>query len=302
MLQKEFFGVESFNPRPYFDNTILNLSGAAKFEADTVFKPGRYSVDVQAGATYRNGYEWVGIPARIMQQIIVNSPFIIRAYCGSKATESSGGINPYSGTFKVNAWSSKSDVPSVSHIFGNSGSPCCIPDNNYIYAATSGNCLGNGTLSVQGTLYQAAGAGSCLHFMPLGGVFGTNYIFAFHVTASAAKGALSAGDSAGVGSAYGGAGSGSSYYAGSSGLVIGKSYSFNAGSTPYGNGGAGVYAANYYSVGNSGTGIGYGYGGGISANGSGAWFNGTNWQDSRSVASSKDQDGHIIVTYLGPIN
>ena len=296
-LQKGFFMTESFNPSPFWDNTIVNLSGAQKFEEDTVFPVGRYRVDVQAGATYTNGYS--GYSAQIIQDVVVEEPFIIRAYCGSRGTQSSGGINPYSGEYKVNSYTNASNVPSINHIFGNSGSPGLNPNAKWVQFCASGNCLGNGVLSVQGAAYQAPGAGSCLHFLPNGGTFGIDYLKAFHVTAAPNH-------SGGSGSAYGGAGSGRANNSASSGLVIGKSYSLNAGSTPYGTGGAGVYSgASDRLPGNNGTGIGFGYGGGMSggdAKGAGAWFDGTIWHDSRTVASAADQDGHIIVTYLGTIN
>ncbi|MEE1030032.1 MAG: hypothetical protein UIC65_03340, partial [Alphaproteobacteria bacterium] len=51
MLQKEFFQVQPFNPNPYWNPVIVNLSGASKFEANTVFVPGRYKIEVAPGAT-----------------------------------------------------------------------------------------------------------------------------------------------------------------------------------------------------------------------------------------------------------
>lgn len=281
---------EPFNPSPFWDNTIVNLSGAQKFEEDTVFPAGRYSVDVQAGGGFfKNGATWVGFPGRVEQEINITAPFIIRAYCGGAASSVLHGINPYSGEFKVNAYTDASNVPSVSHIFGNSGSTTFNPYNNAMISCTSGNCLGNGS---DYSNVAHSGAGSCLHFVPVNGVFGTDYLAAVHVTAASMS-------TAGSGSAYGGAGSGMGYMGGS---PLSRMYSFDAGSTPYGAGGQGVQTQ-AQTPGNDGAGIGHGNGGnGHGANGVGAWFDGTIWCDSRTVASATDQDGHIIVKYIGTIN
>lgn len=295
MLQKGFFITEPFNPSPFWDNTIVNLSGAAKFEEDTVFPAGRYSVDVQAGGGYEAyGQNQLRKSARIVQTVSVQHPFVIRAYCGSAATASAPGVNPYNGAFKVNPYMTESNVPAVSHIFGNSGSTT-ISGN---YWPTSGNCLGDGaSITSPGTGYYN-GAGSCLHFVPQGGVFGNDFLAAFHVTAAPIG-------TAGSGSAYGGAGSGvggKSKY----GSLTFSSYSYDAGSTPHGQGGAGVPVPSaYISVpGNDGTGVGYGIGGRYDGtnNGAGAWFDGTTWHDSRSTADTTTADGHIIVKYIGTIN
>lgn len=284
MLQKGFFMTEPFNPDPFWDNTIVNLSGAAKFEEDTVFPAGRYSVDVQAGGTEYSFFPEIG--GNITKNIIVNSPFIIRAYCGSAGRQNERGINPYSGGFKVNPRSSGGNVPSVNHIFGNAGSPQILEKDGSISLRSSGNCLGDGA--------EGFGAGSCLHFIPVGGTFGIDYLYAFHVVGTCDYGA-------GGGSAYGGAGS--SYAYGTT--VQGSSWwysSSNAGSTPYGVGGAGVRTGGIQN-GNSGTGPGYGQGGVqyVATIPAAAWFDGTQWNDSR-VRGTSGYDGHIIVKYLGAIN
>lgn len=292
MLQKGFFMTEPFNPSPFWDNTIVNLSGAQKFEEDTVFPAGRYSVDVQAGGTVYSIAPEIG--GNITKNIIVNSPFIIRAYCGSAGRENARGVNPYSGDFKVNPRSSGGNVPSVNHIFGNAGSPQILEQDGSVRACSSGNCLGNGALRVSWLGNLGFGAGSCLHFLPLGGVFGVNYLYAFHVVGTCDYGA-------GGGSAYGGAGSSYAYRT----TVQGSSWyysSSNAGATPYGVGGAGVRTSGTQN-GNSGTGPGYGQGGvnSVATIPAGAWFDGTQWNDSR-VRGTSGYDGHIIVKYLGTIN
>ncbi len=302
-LQKGFFMTEPFNPDPFWDNTIVNLSGAAKFEEDTVFPAGRYSVDVQAGGGYTDNYASIGKAARITQNVSINVPFIIRAYSGSKGTSVAGGSNLYTGAFKVNAYMSASNVPFVNHIFGNSGSGSSFGTIS-LYDVPSGNCLGDGGYhNPDHNNWRSTGAGSCLHLLPVGGTFGTDYLFAFHCTAGGSG-------RAGSGSAYGGAGSGAA-----SRIKFIQSYvnssSYNAGSTPYGVGGNGVPAPSSqgYISGNNGTGIGYGMGGTWGANGepaggngAGAWFDGTSWHDSRATADTTTADGHIIVKYVGTIN
>lgn len=289
MLQKTFFRTLSV---PYKENPLIDLSGGEAFEENTVFVPGIYSIDVQAGAGVTYYGRNIGLPAKITQTIEIREPFIVRAYCGGSGTSSSAGVNPYSGAFKVNAYMNASNVPAVSHIFGNSGSSYFGNANSDV---TSGNCLGNGARVQQ---IGASGAGSCLHFVPENGVFGTNYLFAFHTTAgvSGSGGNLAAG----VGSAYGGAGSGGAYRTHVlGGELTGRSY--NAGSTPYGTGGSGVPVPSDERTvrGKNGTGVGYGYGGGVSLNGVGAWFDGTEWLDSRAIGDNSG--GHIVVTFIRPI-
>lgn len=302
MLQKGFFITEPFNPSPFWDNTIVNLSGDQKFDEDTVFPAGYYKVDVQAGsgggATTDSVFRIAS--RRVIQTFVVNTPFIIRAYCGSKGFGATIGQNPYVGEFKVNGIASNANVPMVSHIFGNAGSAGEYghQDGNK-YAASGGNCLGNGVKGTDGG-DLSSGAGSCLHFLPVGGVFGLNYLYAVHIAPGAAG--LETG---GGGSAYGGAGSG---YASSSTVRAGASK--DGGSTPFGAGGAGVYASPGpgYVQGHDGTGIGAGIGGGswiytpnkkISYGGA-AYFDGTNWVDANSngLFGGNVEDGHIIVEFL----
>jgi hypothetical protein len=285
MLQKEFFQVQPFNPNPYWDPVIVNLSGAQKFEEDTVFVPGRYKIEVKAGSGAENttGEYPSGFGGLITENIVVNRTFIVRAYCGSAGKKSNfGGTNPYVGPFKVNGYSVNGVPPTVNHIFGNAGS---VGGGVGYDWPSSGNSLGNGAI-MEGA--SASGAGSCLHIIPVGGTFGTDYLFAFHATGG--TGSI-VGLCGGTGGAYGGGASGSSVsYFGEA--VVTTS---NGGSTPYGQGGAGVNAR----PGNNGTGIGHGNSSGI---GAAAWFNGTSWQDSTANPSSVTiPDGYIRITYLGPL-
>jgi hypothetical protein len=284
MLQKEFFQVQPFNPNPYWDPAIVNLSGAQKFEEDTVFVPGRYKIEVKAGSgsDYTTGEYALGFGGLITENIVVNRTFIVRAYCGSAGKISNfGGTNPYAGPFKVNGYSVNGVPPTVNHIFGNAGS---VGGSTGYDCPSSGNSLGNG--AIIGRYGYSSGAGSCLHIIPVGGTFGTDYLFAFHTT-----GGTFGLEIGGTGGAYGGGASGTSA------SMFGESVvtTSNGGSTPYGQGGAGVNNR----VGNNGTGIGHGNNNGT---GAAAWFNGTSWQDSTANPSSVTiPDGYIRITYLGPL-
>jgi len=279
---------------PAVNEVICNLTGSSKKEDNTLYIPGRYEVLVQAGDPmyyYNNSNQlaYGYASGKISKTIQVNQPFIIRAYCGSKANRGAG-TNPYSGAFKVNPYNGT--PPAVSHIFGNGGGAGCAAGSNN--ALGGGNCLGDGVVNQYNYAY---GAGSCLHLMPTNGVFGTDYLFAFHTTA-ATIGILS---NAGSGSAYGGAGGGSGWSFG------GGTSGYAGGSTPYGSGGA----AGRDSAGQNGTGIGHGYGytgpeiyngsgtimGGMSK-GAAAWFNGTSWVQNDDWTSTYS-DGRIYIKYLG---
>ena len=268
---------------PEINENIVNLSGSSKYEGDTKFVPGRYEIDLAAGGEYAvwsNGYDASKEGGRVTQIINVTEPFVVRAYSGSRGTSDGNngtiGTNPYSGPFKVNGLTANGTPSYVNHIFGNAGTVSMSSSGPS--SPSSGNCLGNGAFAV-GT---SSGAGSCLHLMPIDGVFGTDYLFAFHAT-----GATCAVFGGASGSAYGGAGSGTSL------SFFGESTmsSSAGGSTPYGNGGAGVNN----SAGNDGTGVGCGKGSGV---GAAAWYDGTNWQTS-TASNTKGIDGYIRITYLG---
>lgn len=269
---------------PAVGENIVNLNGAAKHDNDTKFIPGRYEVDIAAGGMYAlwsNGYNASSAGGKITQTITVTEPFIVRAYSGSRGTcdlnNATIGTNPYSGPFKINGMSVNGTPSTVTHVFGNAGSVAMCSSG--VWCVSSGNSLGNGAM-ITGI---SSGAGSCLHLVPIGGTFGTNYLFAFHTTSGVPNSFMG-----GIGSAYGGASSGSSVsFFGESTLSTSA-----GGSTPYGNGGAGVYN----SVGASGTGIGCGKinnGHGVAA-----WFNGSTWQNSDLIGTN-GADGYIRITYLG---
>lgn len=266
---------------------ILNLIGAQQYVEDTVYPAGKYKVTVQAGSCYPADATYAS--SKITQIIDVLSPFVIRAYCGSSATSTSGGINLYSGNFKVNGRTDNTTISTVNHIFGNAGSCYVISGAASITKVifySSGNCLGNG--GYKSSISSGIGAGSCLHLMPVGGTFGTDYLFAFHCAAGTYG-------YAGGGSVYGGAGSGKAF---SGGTGAGTATVIAGGSTPYGTGGAGHSVTGAQENGYNGSGIGYGYGGGISGNGAGAWFDGTSWNDSRTIGAPGEQ-GKILIEYYG---
>lgn len=292
MLQKEFFQVQPFNPNPYWDPVIVNLSGAQKFEEDTVFLPGRYRIEVAPGRdSFSTGYM---VNMDFVEEI--NQPFIVRAYCGGDAADSqTPGTNPYTGIYKVNAVNAtnlalNNPVPAidVNHIFGAGGGNVVNTGSGILpmtfYVSGGANCLGDGNAMAGGTLGGtspiASGAGSCLHILPVGGVFGSDYLRAYH--AAPIKGA---------GSAYGGAGiEGTSI-----GEKAGGWFSYG-GNSPYGNGAT--------TLGGAGQGVGCG---GLRINnslcGAGARFDGNSWLDCHgTIISSSAQSSYIRITYLSPLN
>lgn len=301
MLQKEFFQVQPFNPNPYWNPVIVNLSGAQKFEQNTVFVPGRYKVVIQAGGTSRGGtseYPVYSVAGKIQKIINVQQPFIIRAYCGSRFNGATPGANPYTGTFKVNPRTG--DAPSVTHVFGT-----CGASDKWFYGVSegflgSGNCLGDGWSVNKFSTWFGCGAGSCLHLLPINGIFGTDFLFAFHTTAGT-DGTLFY--NGGGGSALGGSASGGVSSTGSQGSDAQNG--FIGGSTPYGSGGpranSGTGALSY-NVGYDGEGIGHGYAPNNGFfRGAAAFFNGTSWEQVNEWAN-EEEDGVIKIEYLGPLN
>lgn len=303
MLQKDFFQVQPFNPNPYWDGSILvNLSGSQKFEDNTVFLPGKYKIEVAAGldsltiskqgsasTTYTNQTVYVS------QNEVITTPFVVRAYCGSNATGStSPGINQYSGAFKVNAVDartlSSSNRPTgvdVNHIFGAGGGNGYSYINNpitgavWMYAGGGANCLGNGNVTIYGNQQtRSSGAGSCLHLIPVGGVFGTNYIRAYHVSPSGTS-------IMGGGAAFGG---GATPQSNSDGWFT------RGGNSPYGTGATTLYTA--------GNGIGAGK---INMNGTGAYFNGYAWSNITTTSNVLTNgvlgpNSYIRITWVGPLD
>lgn len=327
MLEKEFFKMQAYNAGPY---PVVNLGGNQKFEQNTVFRPGRYLIEVAPGldswcienkgdSSKSNGIKF----AYISKEETITVPFIIRAYCGSDSTGAGApGYNPYSGAFKVNGVDatnlSQVDGIDVNHIFGAGGgngysyskiSITIMPGGgsrttiSTVYRGGGGNCLGNGNNyyynifqdSSIGTRIttRSGGAGSCLHILPVGGVFGTDYLRAYHIT-----GFLNLGAS---GSAFGGGASPRTYIAPTTGITA-NYWATRGGNSPYGTGGNNVpYGAN-------GTGIGYGkvISDNTSEGCSVASYNGSSWVNDGTyvnclVSGETPESAYIRVTYLGPL-
>ena len=301
MLQKGFFITKSFN---WAGRVLVNLSGSQQFVEDTIFPKGVYQVDVVAGATFdgighdqpMNPSTKKGVGGKVYTEVTMEVPFIIRAYCGSKGNYGVGGTNPYSGPFKVNALYQESDVAAVNHIFGNRGGSATISGQTAQFPG-SGNCLGDGVgVNSNNNEKWGIGAGSCLHFLPVGGTFGTDYLFAAHCAPAATGWAGTPRCIAGGGSAYGGGAGGGAAY------LNYTCYTWKGGSTPYGNGGNAV-------LGYSGVTWSDAYGTGVGAGkiastgpfkGAAACFKDGFWTDT-NLNGNVDEDGHIIVTFVRPI-
>lgn len=329
MLQKEFFQVQPFNPNPYWDPVIVNLSGAQKFEEDTVFMPGKYRIELAPG-TQAIKPEEVPYNAGALGYIVnmdyleeIAQPFIIRAYCGGSGNYASKipGTNPYIGPYKVNAIDARTinrdNYPTgidVNHIFGAGGG------NHRYYNSTSGtgagtsygggaNCLGDGSWFRysdygSGDTNYVGGAGSCLHLLPIGGTFGVDYIRAYQAAAHQTDF---------KGSAYGG-GQGHRDDSTSTG-----SFYSRGGNSSYGNGSSDYYQNGQFYYTDTGIGGGNKIGPGDSfypydmPRSAGAYFNGTMWIDSpgnvklytrtsNTTAIKTGKDSYIKITYLGPLD
>ena len=311
MLEKGFFNVEPFNPNPYLDPVIVDLSGAQKFEENTIFKPGRYRIEVAPGNNGLNTYssEWPILNMNYIETI--NEPFIIRAYCGGDGNflSKTPGTNPYSGIFKVNGIDARTinrdNCPNgidVTHIFGAGGG------NGKFYNSTSGtgpgtsygggpNCLGDGNIcfysDTSTNVNQYGGAGSCLHLLPVSGVFGTDYLRAYQASPFLNSGTC--------GSVYGGGGGHRNGWHSSS-LIYSR-----GGNSPYGNGAEDYYDSGSHTTIHTDTGIGGGnkvvtISGRQSPVGAGAYFDGTQWNNATGyVYYNGSNSSYIRITYLGPL-
>ena len=304
MLQKGFFLTDPFN---WKGRVLINLLGSQSFEDNTIFPKGVYRVDVVAGATFdgigvdqpMSINKGKGVGGKVYTEVTMEVPFIIRAYCGSKGNYGIGGTNPYSGPFKVNALYSESDVSAVNHIFGNRGGSMSISGQTGQFPG-SGNCLGDGVgVNSNNNEKWGIGAGSCLHFIPVGGTFGTDYLFAAHCAPAAIGWNGSPMCLAGCGSAYGGSAAGAAFYRNYT------CYGWNGGSTPYGSGGTTVQ---YQHSGDCSAANGSGIGAGkcwlnssglmtSPTRGAAACFQNGVWADS-ALYGNVDEDGHIIVTFI----
>jgi hypothetical protein len=294
MLGKVFFDSESFNPSPFWENTVLlDLTGASKYEADKIYPAGRYRIQVAPGNLWssENALVFDNAINRMDFEETINEPFIIRAYCGGDGTSSDFGRNPYEGSFKVNgvAPNTRQNGIDVNHIFGAGGGNGYIPGyNSDAYTPGGGNCLGNG-MSVVNTggsarYYFNYGAGSCLHLLPVGGTFGVNYLRAYHVAAYAPV----------CGGAYGGGASAIDAEGGGDWFYRGGNSPYGAGGTPSSPEGKGIGGGGKIAF------IDLGGGATLKTNMSaGAYYNGKIWIDHPSGILPGTGSSYIKITYLG---
>lgn len=276
---------------------VLNLSGAQKFDDNTVFPPGKYKVEIAPGIGAKYSDTMLNLSVGICNmEYIENIPtnFIIRAYCGGSATNYyTPGINPYNGIYKINGVDARNITSTPingidsNSIFGAGGGNSYTINGSEIWkTGGGGNCLGDGNisryLSSSSAVRAAGGAGSCLHFLPVGGTFGTDYIRAYHVAGES-------GDSA-PGSALGGGGC--------TGGSRGGNTLYGSGATSYSDQNTGIGGANKQIY--------------ISSTGytmyslAGAYYNGSLWIDAPGKVQLK-KDGvyaphsYIRITCLGPV-
>lgn len=300
MLQKGFFLTDSYNRAPYWNGDVLiNLFGPDLWESDTKFFPGHYRIELAPGIGSSSAGAKIGsiggggngvLQVVMSYDEVFYDYFIVRAYCGGNAADrNTPGVNPYTGSFKVNGQDGKhinssSHGEDVNHIFGAGGGAMYekatvgTPGGSMttIYYRGGGpNCLGDGNLNVyNGNYNYAGGAGTCVHILPVGGVFGTDYWRAYHIAPS------------GGGSAYGGGAFGRGTSVSS---IVDSHWETRGGNSPYGTGGTSISSPD-------GTGI----GAGLSSGCAGAYFDGTNW-NTVLPNSTSDYNSFVKMTYLGPL-
>lgn len=295
---------------------LPNLLGASAWVHDDIVYPkGTYKVEIGSGASWKNLgvniYEPTGVG--FTQTIVMKQKFVIRAYCGGAGSPTDIGRNPYSGPYKRSAVAQEG-AQANGGIFGNSGGNTVLvtvrTGSRSIIPKGGPNCLGDGA-KYENNSVKFGGAGSCLHFMPVGGVFGTDYLACFHCAGSsvAAEPTSSRGPAqcaGGGGGAYGGGG-GAGRAMSTSGAV---SYfeGWAGGPAAGGNGGAGGGTAKTHgaTAGSKGAGVGAGDGGGAVVNTSGsvpatgfggvAFYNGSTWSTPTRIIHSGQ--GYIRITRI----
>jgi hypothetical protein len=242
---------------------VLSLTAGQGYDGEEFYKPGRYQVEIAGDpgtANYDDGRN------SFTQVVEIDKPFQIMATCSDPAfAKDTLGITTSSPT-----------------IFGGSG------------GLSSGMTAGQvqETRLLHGSLTTG---GSTCHFVPIGGVFGNNYLRCCHCGAPAS----------GV---YGGSGA----YGGGAG---GRGRRTDPGVGPYidytgatghsgvgGAGGVGGTGSTTGGVGKGDTGApgssGYGVGAGTAAMGGVAYFNGEDWVQPTRGKNTTGQ-AFIKITYLG---
>lgn len=267
---------------------LPNISGANEWvHDDYIYPAGRYRVEVASGCGYFQSQQNDSVG--FVQEVVMTEKFIIRAYCGSAGTSTAGGVNPYSGSYKRSAIAQTAKQANGG-IFGNSGGVTLhqsgrTGSNRTIYPSGGPNCLGNGARL--GVL--SSGAGTCLHFLPVGGTFGEDYLRCFHCAGSAMPATATTSSRprnacGGGGGAYGGGGGAARSFTNISMKVEG----YDGGDAAGGQGGKGGGTSTAVGVtqGTKGSGVGAGDAG-VAANAAGqtpgpalggvAFFDGANW-------------------------
>lgn len=263
MLLNSFFFINSYGELKR-NSVILDLKSGQGYSTEIIYKPGQYRVEIAGlpgAADYDDGRN------SFTQVIEIDKPFYIMASCSAPDFALSNlGIVSKSGT-----------------IFGGKG-------------GFSAGVSISGVQSKQILQGSLTTGGSACHFVPVGGVFGSDYLRCFHC------GAPASGVYGGAGAYGGGAGGrGAKTRNGSTGSftdrtgqegISGAGGSGGTGGTGTKDGNAG--AGNNGNPGSSGVGI----GAGTSTMGGVAYFDGKNWiQPARGKNTTGD--AFIKITYLG---
>ena len=248
--------------QPAINEVVLTMNSGATFAPDTKYAPGTYEIQIAGAPNTNSGYSTQNC---FTIQTTMTEIFQIVAVTSTDATDSflqGLGISSAAGT-----------------IFGGRG------------GKSAGISGGSVTPWQQGCLTWG---GACCHFLPIDGVFGTNYLRCFHCGAPAS----------GV---YGGAGA----YGGGAGGRGARTYNaatggyFNStGATGIsGAGGSGGAGGNGTTSGNPGTGdagrpgnSGSGIGAGTATVGGVAWFDGSTWR-APSRSSNASGTAYINIIY-----
>jgi hypothetical protein len=247
---------------PMIDEVVLDIVKNQSYIEPRKYTTGRYKVEIQSAAA----------TAAFAQEIIVGEDFQIQAYCPAF----------WDGVL-TGAPEEEFQAPSIFGGCGGNDSRVSYVDStgdaggNYIVSRPAGNAIG----------YN----GACCHILPIDGVFGIDYLFAFHC--GAAKGG-----------AYGGGagGRGARYYNSSARIYINSTG--GTGETGIGGiGGAGGTGTIDGELGggtngNPGT-SGSGIGAGTPTTGGVAFYNGDIWIEPTRT-SYLGGEARIKITYIGP--
>ena len=256
---KLFFGGEYV---PAVNEVVEQCSYGGNIISEVVYPAGRYRVEI---AGYPSQYPTVADSTNCFTyDASVTQPFIIRGYCGD--------------TTSIQALGLAYDIASNGGIFGGGGGQDARASTVY---EPYGNSLSE--------------YGAVCHFMPVGGTFGTDYLWCFHCAPSP-KGGAYGGGAGGFGGRYSTAGGATvttprDRRGGTGGTGAGGTGGTGGYGTVDGNRGYGPTQGN---PGDPGSGI----GAGTSSKGGVAVYNGLHWlEPTRSNVSRSSS--YIRVTYLG---